>query len=465
MEGSDTAANLEPDPVLDSHIEESTPQEIREALSAVFLSTPFRTSKQSQHLLQYLVDQTLEGRDEMLKERIVGANVFDRNPGYDTGDDPIVRVRAADLRKRLIQYYSSEGAERSVRIEIHPGSYRPVFISNSQRQAMAHAAEAGAVRRSRPVDAATPSIATDSVSELPDAIQRVAKASDRIRWVRVTLAVAGLMMILLAAACIAMWNHIQSMNRSFYPWRYEPSVAAFWSGFFDSPKDTDIVMSDSAFSMIQTIGGKQLTLSDYRGRNYWSQFGDLAPGKIADLNTIARWTIGSTGEFKLVQHFLAMDPLNKKIHVYNAREYMSDLIKRDNVIFVGSRIANPWDELFEDRMNFIFEFDPINEIVNRSPAAGEQKAYIWAGSVGYSEVAFLPKPDHNGNVILIEGSTSETTQAAGDFLLSEDQLSNFKKILHVTKLPYFEVLLKTSWVRDTPISTAIEAYRTYPNLQ
>jgi hypothetical protein len=117
----------------------------------------------------------------MLKERIVGVKVFDRNPDYDTGDDPIVRVRAADLRKRLIQYYSGEGAESPIRIEIYPGSYRPVFLSNSQRQAMAHAAEAWAIRKSLPVDLATPSTATDSVSELPDAVQKVPKASNQIR--------------------------------------------------------------------------------------------------------------------------------------------------------------------------------------------------------------------------------------------------------------------------------------------
>jgi hypothetical protein len=79
-------------------------------------------------------------------------------------------------------------------------------------------------------------------------------------------------------------------------------------------------------------------------------------------------------------------------------------------------------------------------------------------------VAYLPNPDHNGNVLLMEGGGPENTQAAGDFLLSEYQLENFQKMLHVATLPYFELLLKTSWVKGTPISTTIEAYRTYPNL-
>jgi hypothetical protein len=67
-------------------------------------------------------------------------------------------------------------------------------------------------------------------------------------------------------------------------------------------------------------------------------------------------------------------------------------------------------------------------------------------------------------VLLIEGTDAEATEAAGDFLLSEDQLSSFKRLLHATKLPYFQVLLKVSSVRGTPLVATVQAYRAYPNL-
>src|ERR1035438_6713134 len=97
--------------------------QIQQALSSILGSSVFRTSKQSQRLLEYLVDQTLQGHEAMLKERIVGVQVFERNADYNTGDDPIVRVRAGDLRKRLAQYYTAEGREDDIRIDIIPGSY------------------------------------------------------------------------------------------------------------------------------------------------------------------------------------------------------------------------------------------------------------------------------------------------------------------------------------------------------
>jgi hypothetical protein len=465
---ADHGPSLEP-------IHEAPPlDQIQEALAAVLLSATFRSSRQSQHLLQYLVDQTLTGHDEMLKERIVGANVFDRDIGYDTGSDPIVRVRAADLRKRLAQYYTGEGAGSPIKIEIHPGSYRPVFIADSQRQAadkVAHSpsdAKAPQESAAHAVDSAVQPHDTNIVTATAENDQDLQQAKDRIRWMRAALMGAGLAIVLLAAGCIGLWNHIQSTNRLLYPWKYEPSVEAFWSGFLKSDQGTDIIVSDASFSLIQSLTKKQIALSDYQNRSYIDKFHDQSAEMASNLNQISDWNLGSPGEYKLVLRLMTLDPLRNTIHVYNARDFMPDLINQHNVILIGSRISNPWAGLFEGRMNFIFGYDSISEIENRSPAAGEQKTYAWigsgSGSYGYSIVAYLPNPDHNGNVLLMEGGGPENTQAAGDFLLSEYQLSNFQKMLHVKTLPYFELLLKTSWVKGTPISTTIEAYRTYPNL-
>jgi len=86
-------------------------------------------------------------------------------------------------------------------------------------------------------------------------------------------------------------------------------------------------------------------------------------------------------------------------------------------------------------------------------------------SAQYCVVAYLPNPDRNGNVLLIEGTGAEATEAAGNFLLSENQLSSFKNTLHVDRFPYFEVLLKVSSVQGTPLTSTVEAYRAYPNLR
>ena len=100
---------------------------VQQTLTHILRSVPFRSSKQSQHLLQYIVDQTLAGHRDLLKERLIGVNVFGRRPDYDTNEDPVVRARAGEVRKRLAQFYLGEGGQSQIRIEINPGSYHATF--------------------------------------------------------------------------------------------------------------------------------------------------------------------------------------------------------------------------------------------------------------------------------------------------------------------------------------------------
>ena len=99
---------------------------IREVLADVLQSAPFRTTRQCQSLLKYMVEHTLAGENDLLRERVIGTEVFGRSPDYEPSDDPVVRARAAEVRKRLAQYYQ-ERADSLVRIDIPPGSYRAVF--------------------------------------------------------------------------------------------------------------------------------------------------------------------------------------------------------------------------------------------------------------------------------------------------------------------------------------------------
>ncbi len=100
------------------------------ALEEILASQPFRTSKQCQDLLRYVVQHSLAGDDTSLRERVVGVEVFGRAATYDTSEDPVVRMRAADVRKRLAQYYqSAEYHGTAVHIELRPGSYRAAFHS------------------------------------------------------------------------------------------------------------------------------------------------------------------------------------------------------------------------------------------------------------------------------------------------------------------------------------------------
>jgi hypothetical protein len=100
---------------------------VRAELKRVLESPPFRPSRRCQKLLIYVVEETLTGRAESLKERTLGVEVFARAPAYDTSEDSSVRVCAGEVRKRLAQCYVDAGHSHELRIELPPGSYVPLF--------------------------------------------------------------------------------------------------------------------------------------------------------------------------------------------------------------------------------------------------------------------------------------------------------------------------------------------------
>lgn len=90
-------------------------------------SRHFRNSKRYPALLEYIIRETLAGNSESLKERVLGIAVFHRPPDYDANADPIVRVTAGEIRKRIAQYYHEEDAAGEIQIDLRPGSYVPEF--------------------------------------------------------------------------------------------------------------------------------------------------------------------------------------------------------------------------------------------------------------------------------------------------------------------------------------------------
>lgn len=424
-------------------------------LERIAASSHLKRAARLQELLFYIGKRSPRNGSESVHEQQIGIEVFRRPDGYDTSADNIVRTNVSDLRKRIEAYFDSEGRDETLIMEIPRGSYVPVFKSRPAPPAP-------------PVPDAPSFFREPPILDLTETAPETLKASLRHHWVAAALVSAGLMMIMLAAGCVYFWMQYRNLRRSLFAWQYEPSVSALWNSILDARPDTDVVLADASFGLLQDLSKRIFLFDDYLDRNY---INDLqaqypSPEMHTTLNRIVKWNLGSQDEFKLAHRLLAIDPLGKKIHLYTSRDYMPDLTNRDNVIIIGSQISNPWDDLFEGRMNFTVQYhnDGSITVLNRAPVAGEQAIYADAISAHYCVIGYLPNPDHNGIVLLIEGTDAEATEAAGDFLLSENQLSNLKRTLHGDGFPYFEVLLKVTSVQGTPLTATIEAYRAYPNL-
>jgi len=435
-------------------------------------SSALTRATQLKDILLFIVRQAILKPEEPIHEFEIAYRVLGRRSDFNPLDDNIVRVQVAHLRKKLDLYFSTEGKNEEVIITVALGNYKPVFSNRSKPPALAPAADLEAMRKKSPADTATVPVLNP-----PEAAPAEMKppVADR-RWMPTALIATAVIALALAGCCTTLWiqsrerqHELEAMQQTLTPWRYQPAVAGLWSSFFDSGHDTDVVIGDDSLLLIEQITKQYPSFNSYLSRSYLSdpKLQSLGPDKRFVLNLVASKGLGSTSEFKLAQRVMALDPLHKRVHLYSSRQYMPTLLKQDNVILIGGRASNPWEGLFRDKLNFNedmkFKDLGVSSVTNHVPQAGEEAVNTSTDQIGYCVIAYLPDPSLNTFVLLMEGTNSEATEAAGDFLLSEAQLSGFLKKMHATTFPPFEVLLKISQVKGTPLTATIAAYRTYPS--
>jgi hypothetical protein len=160
---------------------------VRAQLERILLSVPFRNSKRYPAFLRYVVEQELNGASSELKERTIAIDVFGKDPYYDPAADPVVRISAGEVRKRLAQYYQEVADPAQLRIELPVGSYRPEFIAPTV---------------ARPVAAMLP------IPTAPTALEQVRLNEPRARSKR-SLVVASLLALCAVLAALT-WAFVAS---------------------------------------------------------------------------------------------------------------------------------------------------------------------------------------------------------------------------------------------------------------
>ncbi|MGC2639440.1 MAG: hypothetical protein WA294_19805 [Acidobacteriaceae bacterium] len=108
-------------------VEEPSGEAVREQLDRLLASPYFNQSRRFPNFLRFVVEHTLAGDADHIKERTLGMEIFGRDAAYDTAIDPIVRVTAAEIRKRVAQYYQDPAHNQELRIALTSGSYVPQF--------------------------------------------------------------------------------------------------------------------------------------------------------------------------------------------------------------------------------------------------------------------------------------------------------------------------------------------------
>src|ERR1700676_2308550 len=114
-------------------IAESEAHAARQLLIRVLASSGFARNERMAQFLRFVVERHLAGKDSELKESVIAMEVFGRRPDHDLTRDSIVRTEAGRLRSRLSEYYTSEGKDDPMIIELPKGGYVPVFRRQDEK--------------------------------------------------------------------------------------------------------------------------------------------------------------------------------------------------------------------------------------------------------------------------------------------------------------------------------------------
>ena len=426
-------------------------------LERIVGSPQFRRAARLREFLVFVGRESIQNGSAPIHEQEIGAAVFARPTTYDTGIDNIVRVNATELRKRLELYFSADGAEEPVVVEMPRGSYTLIFHA---RAALPPALEPPSLQQPVQVPSG------ESAPQLPSAaaVPAIASRASGL-WQAVAL-------LLLFVSAIMAWQNLR-LRGELSPWRKGAALRSFWAEFLDRGQEADVVLADTSFALAEDIEQRSIPLSSYLDYGYKrvDNIDGLSSDRREDIQRVLDRNNGSAGDFIVAQRIVALDHASSSLRVKFAREYTSEAIKTNSVILIGSRQSNPWVELFDSRMNFSIEYDPSRHssaIQNRKPRAGEESMYRGLGGVsqndGLSVIAFMPNLSRSGGVLIIEGTDSQATRAAGEFVTSNDALASFLSRIGGNSFPYFEILLQSSQLTGTPLGSRIIAFRTYPRV-
>lgn len=423
------------------------------ALDAVLQSPSFRSSKQCQALLRYIVEHTLAGEDHLLRERVIGANVFNRAPDYDTGNDPVVRARAGEVRKRLAQHYLQEGGGgQDLRIDIPSGSYQATFEPLARLDASAAQAE-GALLGEPLTEAAT----EPQIAETVEANPR--KRRWTVSWVN--WALMGLCVVLAAG-----WiESARTRQLAAVPWPINQLV--------NEHDPAMVVLADASYTL-RLLGDKPVTLDEYLDRSFIKQVlpPQMTPGEARLFGYLSASHITSIADAHAAAALTQLAGTDAgRLSFRSARDLRPQELTHGNLIFVGASSSNPWVQLYEEELNFHVVDHPDAggyRISNRAPQAGERDNYKIAAITGtsgedYATIALLPNREGNGRVLIIQGLRMEGTEAAIHLLLDKEMRKRLQTKLEAInggqQPEYFEALLHAQSVAGAPIDVECVAAR------
>jgi hypothetical protein len=360
-----------------------TPEEIeaiRAQLEGMLSDQLFNQSRRYPRLFRHIVENSLAGNLNNLKERVLGIELFERSPDYDTNADAIVRVTASEIRKRIAQYYHEKEHEDELRIDIPVGGYVAEFRLSQTRKELE-------------VTAPVREPATEQ-HEPP----RVVESTYQPRHIKHPI-------VLLLSACTAVALILVLVFRGYG--NRADEVTEFWRPFTSSGSARPLLCVGQLPVSITPQGPKDSLARSLLGQK---------PVSISDAAVLSEYAT-----------YLGTKEIRPRILVSTAATY-GDL-RQHPVLLIGG-LDNNWTIRFLNELRYRMHFDP-NSSVLQIYDSSNPSGLIWKMDFSqttehvtedYAIVARFYAPETENTVVVAAGLGENGTATAAEFLLHSQYL-------------------------------------------
>jgi hypothetical protein len=420
--------------------------EKREELRRILESRHFASSPKKSKFLDFVSEQTFLGNGEKLNEYLIGVEVYDRGPEFNSQKDPIVRVQAHEIRRLLKKYYEEEGKDSQTRLDLPAGAYVPVFVRiPAGRSVVAELATSALIPLSR-------------------------RRSGLHLALTLSLAVFCVIFgLLLIARSRQVVKTAQSSHAAGLPdgldWFWRPFLPPAGPPLIVIPNHPLLRAAHDGDSAQTLASGHEIPKSEVPEFRDTIHFRELK--RFRFVPSVTDFTsVGETiGVVSLCQMFLRVD---QRCHLQQSRLVNLEEIKANNAILLGGNQS--WSgRVFLNVEGFHFQ---SGLILNRNPQAGEKPVYKPEFDPitnqlrrDYALVLMLPNERSDNRVLLIYGVYTQGSQAAIEYLINPERMSELHRALmnlsadHRTVPPYFQALLTTTVENAVPGNCSLVAVR------
>jgi len=374
-------------------------EEVRKHLLNILESPAFQNSKRYASVLRYVVDQTLEGHGDRLKERTIGIEVFQRAPDYDTATDHAVRSAVAEVRKRLAQYYLLD-PHSPLRIEVLPGSYMPQF-----RWAPGHSAQRVGVPVATRYSAELTKERTTQPPLPASSVSTPTVRLKRLAWQRIGWLLAGCMVFCASVAVL-----VGLMHR-------DDAFESFWRPILSSRAPVLLCIGNEEGGLGAPGDNRNLsptvTLSDFQNL------------PIETVNEHDAITVAKLAGLMVAQ--------GRPYELKSQSDATFTDLQRGPAILVGL-LNNNWTERLIPRLRFTVEQNSNIVVIRDRDHPGspgwsvDYRTPYLATTRDYALVLRMVDPKTEQTVVVVAGITVFGTSAAGNLLTSKTEMEKLAAI-------------------------------------